>query len=70
MTKATIFVEHLEDAADFDLVSEWLEKWKDSVHVESYSTGGWEHLWDIEAPDAALAELPQSFFCSSAWAGT
>lgn len=67
MTRATIFVDHIDDSAAFDLVIGWLERWKDSVRVEDYSTGGWEHMWDVEGPDDALSELPAEYLCSSTW---
>ena len=38
------------------------------MKVVDYSTGGWEHIWDVDAPLEALQELPKSLFCSSAWA--
>jgi hypothetical protein len=69
MKRATIFVEHIDSSTDFDRVQEWLKKWGVAVRVEDYSSGGWEHLWDVEAPEDALAELPREFFCSSEWAG-
>lgn len=64
----TIFVMHDEDSTDFDWVYDWLEKWKENVVIADYSSGGWEHLWDLEAPQEALDEVPQDYFCASAWA--
>ncbi len=47
---------------------DWLEKWKGKVKVTSYSSGGWEHLWDIEGPSEAIAEVPERLNCYSQWA--
>ena len=69
MTRTTLFVEHFESAEDYDRVTSWLERWKKGVHVADYSTGGYEHIWNVEGPDEALSELPQEYFCSSEWAG-
>ena len=67
--KSTIFADHPDrNSADFDLVRAWLERWRDSVRVADYSTGGWEHLWNVDAPLNALKELPKRFFCASEWA--
>lgn len=67
LKRITIFVLHHDDSADFDWVSAWLERWKGQVTIADYSSGGWEHLWDIEAPQAAVSEVPEDFLCSSAW---
>lgn len=67
LKRITIFILHHDDSADFDLVSTWLKKWKGKVTIADYSSGGWEHLWDIEAPQAAVSEVPEDFLCSSAW---
>jgi hypothetical protein len=67
--KSTLFADHPDDdSSDFHLVRAWIERWSDSVTVVDYSTGGWEHLWNVDAPLAALKELPKRFFCQSAWA--
>jgi hypothetical protein len=48
-------------------VTAWLERWKPAVRVAGYSTGGWEHHWDVEGPEAAIAEVPARLLCASAW---
>lgn len=68
LKRISIFVLHDEDSTDFDWVCAWLDQWKTSVTIVDYSTGGWEHLWNIEAPQAAVNEVPEDFLCASAWA--
>jgi hypothetical protein len=63
----TIFVLHDEDSSDFDWVCAWLEKWAGQVTITDYVTGGWEHLWDVAAPQAAMSEIPEDYLCASAW---
>ena len=69
LKRITIFVMHDEDSTDYDWVSAWIIKWRVDfqLRVVDYSTGGWEHLWDIEASDAAIAEVPLDYICGSAW---
>lgn len=55
--RITIFVLHDEDASDFDWVRAWLDKWADKVTISDYSSGGWEHLWDVEAPKITVTKL-------------
>jgi hypothetical protein len=61
---------HPDDGSppDLVLVSGWLEKWKGTVSVKNYSTGGWEHCWDVESPLVALRDIPKRLFCLSDWA--
>jgi hypothetical protein len=68
MKRITIYVDHVDSSADFERVEAWLEKWKGRVTVADYSTGGWEHCWDLEAPSEAVAEIPEEWLCSSEWA--
>lgn len=65
--RATIYIDHVDDDSDFVFMQAWLEKWKDEVHIDHYSSGGWEHVWDIEASDEALSEIPEDWFCASDW---
>ena len=69
MKKITIFVLHDDDASDYDWVNAWIVKWKSEFQliVANYSSGGWEHLWDIEASEAAIAEVPHDYLCDSEW---
>jgi len=67
LVRATIFVEHIDSSDDFDVVTAWLQKWDGIARVERYSTGGYEHLWDVEAPAEALGELPKEWLCDSKW---
>ena len=68
MKKVTIYIDHVDDDTDFIFMHEWLEKWKGSVRIEDYSTGGWEHTWDLEGPEEAIAEIPKDWHCASKWA--
>ena len=67
--RITIYIDHVDDDSDFIFMEAWLEKWKNDIHIEDYSTGGWEHTWDIEAPHDAVKEIPENWLCSSEWAG-
>jgi len=48
-------------------VHAWLAKWAGKVRVADYSTGGFEHVWDVEGPEEAIAELPSGWLCDSKW---
>jgi hypothetical protein len=66
---ATIFIEPPGDGPEFTLVKEWLKRWEGKVRIADYSTGGWEHIWDVEGPEEAIAELPPDLLVASKWAG-
>jgi hypothetical protein len=69
LKRITLFADDPDDErpADYVWVEAWLERWKGQVRVVDYSTGGWEHLWDVEAPPEAAAEIPEHLLCGSAW---
>ena len=69
LKRITIFVLHNEDASDYEWVAAWIIKWKREfkLTVAAYSTGGWEHLWDIETCAEAVAEVPADYLCDSEW---
>ena len=56
--KVTIYVDHVDDSTEFDQVQEFLARWGKEISVVDYSTGGWEHCWDLLVPEAALSETP------------
>lgn len=56
-----------ERPPEFVWVQQWLERWKDEVRVVDYSTGGWEHLWNVEGPVEALREVPMEIRCAGEW---
>ena len=60
---------HDEDSSDYDWVSAWIIKWKSEfkLTVHGYSTGGWEHIWDIETTQEAIDEVPENYLCDSEW---
>lgn len=67
MKKITLYVDHDDKSTDFLVVKKWLEKWNGHVRISSYSTGGWEHIWNLEAPDEAISEVPVDWLCDSEW---
>ena len=69
MKRITIFVLHDEDSTDYDWVAAWIIKWRTEfqLRIVDYSTGGWEHLWNIEASEEAINEVPESYLCDSKW---
>lgn len=69
MRRITIFADESGDdpSADAQWVRAWLERWQSRVRVAHYSSGGWEHLWDVEGPPEAIAEVPIHLLCESAW---
>lgn len=71
LARITIFAGDFENetSADYKWVVAWLERWKAELRIANYSTGGWEHTWDIEAPEAAIAEVPDDLLCASEWSG-
>ncbi len=69
LKRITIFAGDFEDqpSEDYKWVIAWLERWKPVLHIAHYETGGWEHIWYIEGPEAAIAEVPEHLLCASAW---
>jgi hypothetical protein len=67
LKRFTIFVMHGDDEADYEAALAWFERFRDQVNVVEYSTGGWEHLWHIEATPEAIAEVPEAWLCDSEW---
>jgi hypothetical protein len=72
LTRITLYADHSGDGPSehYLWVVAWLERWDGHVRVADYSTGGWEHLWDVEAPAEAVAEVPEYMLCSSRWANS
>jgi hypothetical protein len=70
LKRISIFVMHDDDPTDFNWVEGWIEKWKNlnKLKVADYSTGGWEHYWDVEAVPEAIVEVPEAYLCASEWA--
>jgi hypothetical protein len=69
LVRSTIYADDVgnEPSADYRWVAAWLERWRDVVRVADYSSGGWEHLWDVEGPPEAISEVPDHLLCGSAW---
>jgi hypothetical protein len=70
LRRLTIFADDAGETTSDDVlwVCDWLERWKSKVHVADHSSGGWEHLWDVEGPEEAIAEVPERLHCCSEWA--
>lgn len=68
--KEKIYVDDadIERSADYIWVVNWLEKWGEKIEIADYSTGGWEHIWDVSGPKEAIAEIPNHLRCASDWA--
>ena len=57
--RATLFMESAEDfSQDPDLIEQWLKRWTPSASLVKET----EYTWEVEAPLAALAELPRRMF--------
>lgn len=69
LQRISIFVLHDEDSTDYDWIKAWIKRWKlaEKLRVQNYSSGGWEHYWDIEASKDAVAEVPVDYLCDSEW---
>ena len=70
LRRLTIFADDAGDTPSEDVlwVHAWLERWKEKIHVADYSSGGWEHLWDVEGSEEAITEVPERLHCCSEWA--
>ena len=69
--KATIYADDVgqHPSKEYLWVESWLEKWAEKVAIVNYSSGGWEHLWDVSGPIEAIEEIPSNLLCGSDWAG-
>jgi hypothetical protein len=69
LKRITLFADDPGDqpSNDYAWVDAWLQRWKGRVRVVNYSSGGWEHLWNVEAPSEAVAEVPEHLLCESEW---
>jgi hypothetical protein len=68
--RITVYIEDAgeEPSREFVWMQAWLARWVDQVRVADYSSGGWEHVWDLEGPQEAVEEVPAEWLCSSEWA--
>ena len=69
LVRATIAImdAEREPSPEARWVRSWFERWGEAVRVANYSTGGFEHLWDVEGPPEAIQELPEEFTAISEW---
>lgn len=67
--RATIFVMDADDTAskEFRWVVDWMTRWEGKLSIAHYSTGGWEHSWDVEGPKDAIQEIPHDYLSESDW---
>jgi len=67
--RASIFVMDGDDTPSegFRWVVEWMTRWEGQLRIARYSSGGWEHSWDIEGPKAAIAQIPHDYLSESDW---
>ena len=69
LVQMTIFADDPgeERSGDYEWVAAWLDRRKPVLRVADYSTGGWEHVWNIEGPEEAIADVPDHLLCVSEW---
>lgn len=65
----TIYTDDICDVSseDFFWVQTWLQRWYGVIRIAKYQSGGHEHVWDVEGPDDAIAEVPERLLCISQW---
>lgn len=69
MPRATVLAS-MDIAGEWELASEWIERWRDRMEVCPEEPGGclccvaW---WDVDAPQEALSELPAALLAGSDW---
>ena len=68
MSRATVIIA-VDSPDEEDSYVAWLEKWKEKLPYvsENYGCGCCVLMFDIEAPDEALAELPAAIRGESDW---
>lgn len=68
MRKATLCTS--VDSGERQVVEDWLSKWRQSLGFcsENEGCGCCVDIYNVEAPEEALAELPPSVFAASEWA--
>jgi hypothetical protein len=67
--RATIVVD-VEQAEELGAVEAWFARWEGQVHSrsEDRGCGCCIHMWDVDAPHAAIGELPDAVRAESDWA--
>ena len=69
MTRATVLA-LIDKKGEFELAENWLEKWRDRMAVCPDEPDGClccVAMWDVDAPQKALDELPQHMLAGSSW---
>ena len=67
--RATIVVA-VEDANEVAAVETWFARWGSQLHTrsEDLGCGCCVQMWNVDAPPAAVAELPAAVRADSEWA--
>jgi hypothetical protein len=67
--RVTICVD-VNEPAEVALTAAWFERWREHLVYVSPNAGSGccVDMWDVDAPDAAVSELPAEVRASSAWA--
>ena len=55
----------VDDSDELLAVHSWFERWEAALTYRSEDEGGGccVHIWDVDGPDQAIAELPESVRC-------
>lgn len=66
--KVTICVE-VDSAEEVALVERWFSAWRDRLTYcsENHGCGCCVDIWDVDAPEEAVASLPPTVLASSEW---
>jgi len=69
--RLTIFADDAGNAmsADAAWVFAWLEQNNGAVEICEYSSGGYEHLWNVKGTEHILEQVPERLQCGSEWSG-
>ena len=66
--RATIIAD-VSAPAEVAAAEQWLARWREALAScpEDLGCGCCVHIWDVDAPEAALAELPAALRAESDW---
>ncbi len=68
MAKITIIVD-VESSTECKAVDSWFDKWRPELKyvLEQEGCGCCIYLWNVEGPNVAIEELPQTVVSKSEW---
>lgn len=71
MRRATLIFETFHDEVDRERFDDWLARWRHMLVScsDNDGCGCCVDMYDLEAPEQALAELPEHWFSASDWTG-